>query len=83
MTYDPNRPARTDRGGVSGGALAGIGLVVALFLGVMIWAFASTDRQTASSPNSPTTTGQGQTNVTPGKSQNVPNPTPSAAPQSK
>jgi hypothetical protein len=62
MTYDPNRRAQTDRDGMSGGAMAGIALVLALFLGVMFWAFASGDRQTASSPNSPPTiTGQGRT----------------------
>jgi hypothetical protein len=83
MTYDPNanRRVREDRGGMSGGAMAGIALVLALLIGVMFWAFNSSDRQTATSPNTPaTTTGQGTTNMTPGKNQNVPNPTPPATP---
>ena len=60
MTYDPNADRRNfeDRSGMSGSAMAGIALVLALFVGVMIWAFTG-DRQTASTTNSPpTTTGQ-------------------------
>jgi hypothetical protein len=64
---------------MSGGAMAGIALGLALLIGVMFWAFGSGDRQTASTPAPSTTTGQG-TNVTPGKNQNVPNPTPPAQP---
>jgi hypothetical protein len=81
MTYDPNANRRRleDRGGMSGGAMAGIALGLALLIGVMFWAFGSGDRQTASTPAPSTTTGQG-TNVTPGKNQNVPNPTPPAQP---
>jgi hypothetical protein len=81
MTYDPNANRRRldDRSGMSAGAMVGIALVLALFVGVMIWAFTG-DRQTASTTPAPsTTTGQG-TNVTPGKNQNVPNATPPAKP---
>ena len=61
MTYDPNDPRgpvpvrETD--GMSAGAMAGIALALLLFLGVMFWAFASGDRQSASS-TPPATTGQ-------------------------
>ena len=62
---------------MSGVAMAGIALGLALLVGVMIWAFTG-DRQTASTttPVPSITTGQGRTNVTPGAGQNVPNPTP-------
>jgi type VI protein secretion system component VasK len=80
MTYDPNaNRRRLEEPGMSGGAMAGIALVLALLVGVMIWAFTG-DRQTASTTPAPsTTTGQG-TDVSPGKNQNVPNATPPAQP---
>ena len=51
MTYDPNDPRRpvvVESDGMSAGAMAGIAFALLLFLGVMFWAFASGDRQTAS-----------------------------------
>ena len=77
MTYDPNR------GGMSRSALAGIAFVCALFLGAIIWAYSGNRPSTSSTSQSPITTGQGRTNVTPGVGQNVPNPTPPVAPRSK
>jgi len=61
MTYDPNDPRRpvVESDGMSAGAMAGIAFALLLFLGVMFWAFASGDRQTASTPVAPpATTGQ-------------------------
>jgi hypothetical protein len=61
MTYDPNDPRRPlrDPDGMSAGAMAGVAFALLLFLGVMFWAFASGDRQTASTGAPPATTGQG------------------------
>jgi len=82
MTYDPNANRRElERGGMSASAMAGLALVFALFLGVMIWAFAG-DRQTASNTTSPPSTiGQGQSNEPPA----LPNtrPAPATVPQSR
>lgn len=61
MTYDPNDPRRpvVQSDGMSTGAMAGIAFALLLFLGVMFWAFAGGDRQTASTPVAPpATTGQ-------------------------
>lgn len=60
MTYDPNDPRRPIResDGMSAGAMAGIAFALLLFLGVMLWAFSSGDRQTASTNTAPATTGQ-------------------------
>jgi hypothetical protein len=60
MTYDPNDPRRPmpTSDGMSAGAMAGIAFALLLFLGVMFWAFASSDRQTASTDSPPATTGQ-------------------------
>ena len=44
--------------GMSAGAMAGIAFALLLFLGVMFWAFAGGERQTASTPTPPATTGQ-------------------------
>ena len=61
MTYDPNDPRRPipvrEADGMSASAMAGIAFALLLFLGVMFWAFASGDRQTAST-TPPATTGQ-------------------------
>jgi hypothetical protein len=82
MTYDPNdRRNRLERRGMGTGTMAGIALVVALFAGMIIWAMNSNDRQTASSPNTPsTTTGQ---STQPNAPVNPPARTPAPAPQSK
>ncbi len=61
MTYDPNDPRRpvvVELDGMSAGAMAGIAFALLLFLGVMFWAFAGGDRQTASTRTPPATTGQ-------------------------
>lgn len=62
MTYDPNDPRRPmplrEGDGMSAGAMAGIAFALLLFLGVLFWAFASGDRQTASTGSPPATTGQ-------------------------
>jgi len=76
MTYDPNR------GGMSRSALLVL-FVFALFFGAIIWAYSGNRPSTSSTSQSPITTGQGRTNVTPGVGQNLPNPTPPAAPRSK
>lgn len=61
MTYDPNDPRRpvvVESDGMSAGAMAGIAFALLLFLGVMYWAFAGSDRETASTAAPPATTGQ-------------------------
>jgi hypothetical protein len=62
MTYDPNDPRRPvvrESDGMGAGTMAGIAFALLLFLGVMFWAFAGGDRQTASTPTTPpATTGQ-------------------------
>jgi hypothetical protein len=71
MTY-PNDPRRSpESDGMSAGAMAGIAVAVLLFLGVIIWAFNTGDRQTATG-TPPATTGQG-----------TPAPSPAPAPPPK
>ena len=50
-------PASLKSDGMSAGAMAGIAFALLLFLGVMFWAFAGGDRQTATT-TPPATTGQ-------------------------
>lgn len=92
MTY-PNDPRRPDilrrRDDSLGGALiGGIAVVLVIFLGLAIYMMSSGNRDVASdSPRittpAPSTTGQGGTSITPGRDQNVPNPTPPQAPPSQ
>ena len=80
MTYDPNSPRNgRERNGMSGGTMAALAIAGVLALGGLFYAMSDNNRSTSGN----TTTGQGRTNVTPGAGQNVPNPTPPAAPQSK
>lgn len=74
MTYDPNDPRRPIReaDGMSAGAMAGIAFALIVALGVLFWAFASGDRQTASTGSPPATTGQ-----------RAPAPSPTPAPPPK
>jgi hypothetical protein len=66
MTYDPNDPRRVDvndprrarSGSMSGGMMAGIAIALLLFLGVMVWAFNSGNRDVAADKSPPATTGQ-------------------------
>lgn len=67
MTYDPNDPRRPleprspvvrESDGMSAGAMAGIAFALLLFLGVIFWAFSTSDRQSASTDTPPATTGQ-------------------------
>lgn len=82
MTYDPNDPRSPvrDADGMSAGAMAGIAIALLLFLGVMFWAFASGDRQTASTTTPPATTGQRAPAPTPAP---VPERAPAPAPAPK
>ena len=83
MTYDPNDPRRPivrDADGMSAGAMAGIAIALLLFLGVMFWALASGDRQTASTTTPPATTGQRAPAPTPAP---VPERAPAPAPAPK
>ena len=80
MTYDPNDPRRpvvVELDGMSAGAMAGIAFALLLFLGVMFWAFAGGDRQTASTGTPPATTGQRIPGATPAP---APAPVPERAP---
>jgi hypothetical protein len=73
MSY-PNDPRRVpEADGMSAGAMAGIAVAVLLFLGIIIWAFNSGERETASNAP-PATTGQRAP---------APAPTPAPAPPPK
>jgi hypothetical protein len=55
---DPLRPARSSED-VSAGAMAGMAFAMLVFLGAMLWAFVTGDRQTASVSAPPAIAGQG------------------------
>ena len=82
MTYDPNasRDRLERRGGISGGAMAGIALVMALFIGIIAWAMNSNDRTASTSDRPSTTTGQ---STQPNAPANPPARAPATVPQSK
>jgi hypothetical protein len=91
VIHDPRRPdILRKRDDLSGAALAGIAAAVVLFLGIAIYMLSSGNRDIAAveSPRleqttpAPSTTGQG-TSMMPGRDQNVPNPSPPAAPGPK
>ncbi len=91
MTYDPNRRDRPDilrkrDDSVSGALTGGIAIALLLF-GVAIFTLSSGNRDVATDKTrierttpAPSTTGQGDPRITPGRDQNIPNPTPPADP---
>jgi hypothetical protein len=95
VTYDPDDRNRPDilrkRDDSAGGAfMGGVAIALLLLFGVAIFAMSSGNRDIgASDPPpraerttpAPSTTGQGGIRVTPGRNQNIPNPTPPASPQ--
>lgn len=93
MTYDPHgrdRPniLRKRDDSMSGALTGGIAIALLLLFGIAIFTLSSGNRDiVATDPPSterttpaPSTTGQGGTQVMPGRDQNVPNPPPPAPP---
>lgn len=74
---------------LSGALMGGVALALLLIFGVAIYVLGSGDPEVASSDAprierttpAPSTTGQGGTRITPGRDQNIPNPTPPAPPR--
>ena len=95
MTYpnDPRRPdiLRKRDDSLSGAMLGGIAVAVVLFLGLAIYMLGSGNKDIAAQESPPlkdttappSTTGQGGTQVMPGRDQNVPNPRLPSAPSPK
>jgi hypothetical protein len=81
---DPRRPdiLRQSDDSVSGALVGGLALALLLLFGIAIYVLNSGNRDVAGidSPRleAPSTTGQGGTQVMPGRDQNVPNPAPPA-----
>lgn len=76
---DPLRPA--NRTGKSGGTIVALAIIVLVAIGIGWYATSNRSTTTVNAPAfersvPDTTTGQRGTNVTPGKNQNIPNPTP-------
>jgi hypothetical protein len=93
VAHDPNRRDRPDilrkrDDSMSGALTGGIAIVLLLLFGVAIFTLSSRDPDVVATDKSrierttpaPSTTGQGGTRVTPGRDQNIPNPTPPANP---
>jgi hypothetical protein len=93
VAHDPNRRDRPDilrkrDDSMSGALTGGIAIALLLLFGVAIFTLSSGNRDIVSTDKSrierttpaPSTTGQGGTQVTPGRDQNTPNPTPPANP---
>ena len=93
MTYDPNDGQRPDilrkhDDSMSGALMGGIAIALLLIFGVAIYMLSSGNRDVAGTDvprierttPAPSTTGQGGTQVMPGRDQNIPNPTPPANP---
>jgi hypothetical protein len=95
VTYDPNRRDRPDilrkrDDSMSGALTGGIAIALLLLFGFAIFSLSSWNRDAGTvatdksrierTTPAPSTTGQGDPRVTPGRDQNVPNPTPPANP---
>ena len=93
VTYDPNDGRRPDilrkhDDSVSGALMGGIAIALLLLFGIAIFALSSGNRDVAGTDSprmerttpAPSTTGQGGTQIMPGRDQNIPNPTPPANP---
>ncbi len=93
MTYDPNDGRRPDilrkhDDSMSGALMGGIAIALLLIFGVAIYMLSSGNRDVAGTDvprierttPAPSTTGQGGTQITPGRDQNIPNPTPPVNP---
>jgi hypothetical protein len=73
---------------MSGALTGGIAIALLLLFGVAIFTLSSGNRDVVTTDKSrierttpaPSTTGQGGTQITPGRDQNIPNPTPPANP---
>jgi hypothetical protein len=89
----PNGPRRPDilrkrDDSVSGAMVGGIALALLVLFGIAFYLLSSDNRDVASRDSplierttpAPSTTGQGGTQVMPGRDQNIPNPTPPAKP---
>ena len=93
MTYDPHgrdhpNILRKRDDSMSGALTGGIAVVLLLLFGVAIFTLSSGNRdivatdkpRTERTTPAPSTTGQGGTQVMPGRDQNIPNPRPPANP---
>lgn len=93
MTYDPDRRNRPDilrkhDDSMSGALTGGIAIALLLLFGIAIFALSSGNRdivatdqpRTERTTPPPSTTGQGGTQVMPGRDQNIVNPRPPANP---
>ncbi len=91
MAHDPNRRDRPDilrkrDDSMSGALTGGIAIALLLLFGVAIFTLSSGNRDIVATDKArierttPSTTGQGGARVTPGRDQNIPNPTPPANP---
>jgi hypothetical protein len=94
VTHHPNggkRPSilRKHDDSMSGALMGGIAVALLLIFGVAIYLLSFGNRNVAGTDvprierttPAPSTTGQGGTDVTPGRNQNIPNPTPPANPE--
>jgi hypothetical protein len=87
---DPRRPdiLRKRDDSLSGAMVGGIAIAVLILFGIAFYFLSSGNRDVASTESplierttpAPSTTGQGGTQVMPGRDQNIPNPTPPAPP---
>ena len=93
MTYDPygkDRPniLRKRDDSMSGALTGGIAVALLLLFGIAIFTLSSGNRDIVATDQgraerttpAPSTTGQGGTQVAPGRDQNIPNPKPPAPP---
>ena len=90
---NPNRPdiLRKRDDSLSGAVIGGIAVAIVLFLGIAIYMLSSGNPDVAATDSprierttpAPSTTGQGGTQVMPGRDQNVPNPAPPERPGAK
>jgi len=93
VAHDPNRRDRPDilrkrDDSMSGALTGGIAMALLLLFGVAIFVLSSRNRDVATTDPTrierttpaPSTTGQGDARITPGRNQNLPNPTPPANP---
>ena len=94
MTYDPKNDdrqidiLRKRDDGLNGALMGGIAIALMLLFGVAIFTLSSSDRDVAATDKArierttpaPSTTGQGGSQIMPGRDQNVVNPTPPASP---
>jgi hypothetical protein len=94
VTYDPHNDdrqidiLRKRDDGSNGALMGGIAIALLLLFGIAIFALSSSDQNVADTDKArterttpaPSTTGQGGSQIMPGRDQNIVNPTPPASP---